>query len=373
MISGVGMHIQSATGGTWSSPCDALRAAWLKHGRSSSSSWHRSYNAWAAELGCTPLNPSAGVTGLTSDDKADIAMIRAGGTGTPSSITTAPPPKGGPPESDQQQVDLVSIVRPVPVPPGPGTDTDDNPPWWRTAVDWLLGIGGNCSIAGWAQIDPQSGTTAGDVMRAALQQDKNYWAVGALKIPIPGGALGTVYWVKKPSRGHAWEIPSLRTGWVGICIDHNVPDIAVNQNLVATRVSVGQGENGDDVGPPGTDRPPGTDLPGGGVPAGLLDILGPGIPPKIVQRRVCPSVKETGGIKLRMAYNGECYPEEMLPVKWYYSKPKPAPVPWSAGQYIKKGRAAQKKVRRYAENQDLVPHHHEHEHHVVHHRRRRHR
>jgi len=78
---------------------------------------------------------------------------------------------------------------------------------------------------------------------------------------------------------------------------------------------------------------------GGGGGGNLLDALGGGQEPTIVQTRRCPG-------PMRLAINGLCYHKAVLPRALRMNKPRKAVVSYSEGRAILKGFNAAKKINR---------------------------
>ena len=322
--SGVGGHIESAVGIPTGDACADLKAAWIKHGQRSANAWHRSYNAWAAHLGCAKLNPKAGTGQLSSTDLADISAFGYQRSNPPVSIPKAPLPKGGPPTDDRSIQGFTPLpttpddrtTRLPPLPPSPGAAGDEDKPWWKTAYNLLAGfIDAGCGLSEWVKA-PQ--LTMGDALRAAMNDEGGVRAVGRIRTPFPlPGSDDFARMCYSKGRGMGWFIKTHRSflpDWG--CRDVEVSPLAISE-VGTNEVDEGAnnpaywGSGGGQL--PTTPSPPG--MPGGGG-VGIVELLGAGTAPKITQRRTCPPM---GGVKMRLATNGMCYPKALLPRAFWMS------------------------------------------------------
>lgn len=173
-------------------------------------------------------------------------------------------------------------------------------------------------------------TSPGDVLRAALQQDGSYEAIGLAATPAAvGGEVGR--WVYFKDGAWHWSLTSggllgaLGLGW---------PDAQYRGNIVQGSMM----RASDMSGQPGMPEPP-SPRRGGGMFGMMGDIVW-GEAPQIVQTRRC---RGSG----RLAKDGLCYDKRFLPAAARENNPKRAIVPWSAGNHIRKATMYQKRIAKY--------------------------
>ena len=367
MRSGVGLHILSATGGTWTNPCNALRAAWLKHGASSRVAYHGYYNAWAAQLGCTPFN-KVPPNPLNQDDLADIALLRKGRVTPSGTIQVAPPPQGGPPESNVQQSNQIrpGIREPeAPVSPQTGFIPDIN------------------KITQWCRTTQQ--ISAGDLVRTMLRDgDTKNDLLGDRLIYVamfggPSNAAASALYSKVGGKPATW-CAGIGGGSSWRVYVTNGPDISSNPDkngkvyrVVRSGNNIGLQQVQWDEVVPGTGTGTGTGTGPGGGGFGLEELLGPGTEPTMTQRRTCPP---QGTVRMRLATNSKCYPRALLPREFWMSPEQKSPFTARDKANIRKAKAALRRVKTAAKDLDLLERprrrrraraEHEHEHHTHHH------
>lgn len=316
------------------------------------------WNEWAASNGCPQPYEGRGRKG-----HADIAPIdaafKAALAGEPESYGADQQGvgslAGGPSASMPSGGGLTSGYRIDR--PNPGSDEPNGGTDWIAIGAQIWGVlsqlrnlfGGGPE--GWTK---GTDITIADRLRAAQSDNGDVTGIA----PLTGAALSGL------RRGFAQANGS----------PNNVPEWAYTQNggetwglaynfwpdqaLPASGVNRSAG-----IGDVGT----GTTTGGGGGQTSneaIAELLGPGVPPRTYQVRRC-------GPKMRLAFNGQCYDERLLPHEFYMNEKRKAPVPHGAKKRIAKAKREIKAIQRYAKGQGLV-HHEEHRHYThTHHRRRR--
>ena len=365
--SGVGSMIEEATGqlGT-GDHCADLAAAWLAQGKDSGPNWHRAFNAWAAELGCPLPNPSAGTGRLSANDRADIAAMRALRPGTVPSIPPAPP-KGGPPIGlgppapvyVQPPNDIIvdDFTRSVPSTP---PQTPDDRAFLGGLVGWIGGA------VGWIKDKIPTGNSicgfARDIRRMRLEAStKEDWTwIGY------SADLGCFVY-SKTGRDGPWFVPYCRIGQDQLAGDRELPPGTTITERQAVQGTPGTG------GAPGTQ--PGTQPGTTGVPGLPINrLLGiEGVQPTIVMRRTCPPLGGPGGVRMRLATDGMCYPREFLPERLWANKKERGVFTARDKKTLQKARAVRRRLDTLAENYGDMVHHHREREHTHEHRHHRHK
>ena len=201
----------------------------------------------------------------------------------------------------------ISEVPPVPPISGYAPGPDFGAP--QPIIDKLLP-----GVAEWAKAprtaDPQA------QLAAAGPKAKNVAALSPSGVrALVGNAIGANWAFYN---GSTWQID----------IDRFIdPDVSVADLDRSTAAN--------DLGFPSNGKKPPDDYTGND----LLDVLGPGTEPTIVQTRRCPG-------PTRLAINGRCYHKNVLPAKFRMNKPRKAVVSYAEGKAMMKGFRAATRIEK---------------------------